>query len=176
MDTLREQVMINQFVSVAGCNHDQAKKMLKNNNWQFQRALSIFFQESPVVGLNPSGRYNPLTTPANTPATPPNFPETLLAFSKFTTSPEIDANNKSNVNVDNDINDNTVNYNSNNNKPLNHLQFNSHLYGVSKIQPQFNHHHHHNVNNANSFTDNGSPAPAALTLDGTSKIQLKELV
>ncbi|XP_076228990.1 UBA-like domain-containing protein 2 isoform X3 [Nomia melanderi] len=59
MDALREQVMINQFVLAAGCAREQAKQLLQAAHWQFE------------------------ITPCNTPATPPNFPDALLAFSKM---------------------------------------------------------------------------------------------
>lgn len=36
MDALRQQAMINQFVNVAGCAVDQAKKLLQAGNWQFE--------------------------------------------------------------------------------------------------------------------------------------------
>ena len=36
MDNLREQVMINQFVLVAGCNVDQARHLLQSSNWNFE--------------------------------------------------------------------------------------------------------------------------------------------
>ncbi len=36
MDNLREQVMINQFVMVAGCHVEQAKQLLQAANWQFE--------------------------------------------------------------------------------------------------------------------------------------------
>lgn len=36
MDSLREQVMINQFVVAAGCAHDQAKQLLQAAHWQFE--------------------------------------------------------------------------------------------------------------------------------------------
>jgi len=84
MDSLREQVMINQFVLVAGCARDQARTILQAAHWQFETALSIFFQESTI---NPATTHlsfgHHQMTPANTPATPPNFPEALLAFSKM---------------------------------------------------------------------------------------------
>ncbi|XP_076336227.1 UBA-like domain-containing protein 2-B isoform X2 [Tachypleus tridentatus] len=63
MESLREQVMINQFVLAAGCAREQAKQLLQAAHWQFE-----------------------ICTPANTPATPPNFPETLLSFSKLSAS------------------------------------------------------------------------------------------
>ncbi|XP_064478993.1 UBA-like domain-containing protein 2 [Ornithodoros turicata] len=88
MDSLREQVMINQFVLAAGCARDQAKQLLQAAHWQFETALSIFFQEATVPSCHPhAGHFNAMCTPANTPATPPNFPDTLMAFSKMTTSP-----------------------------------------------------------------------------------------
>ncbi|XP_033311126.1 uncharacterized protein LOC117211410 isoform X2 [Bombus bifarius] len=48
MDTLREQVMINQFVLAAGCAREQAKQLLQAAHWQFETALSIFFQEAAI--------------------------------------------------------------------------------------------------------------------------------
>ncbi|CAN8002424.1 unnamed protein product [Ixodes hexagonus] len=85
MDSLREQVMINQFVLAAGCARDQAKQLLQAAHWQFETALSIFFQEATVPSCHPhAGHFSAMCTPANTPATPPNFPETLLSFSKMT--------------------------------------------------------------------------------------------
>lgn len=42
MDSLREQVMINQFVVAAGCAHDQAKQLLQAAHWQFEVNAFIF--------------------------------------------------------------------------------------------------------------------------------------
>lgn len=39
MDSLREQVMINQFVSAVGCARDQAKQLLQSSHWQFEVIL-----------------------------------------------------------------------------------------------------------------------------------------
>lgn len=36
MDGLREQVMINQFIMVAGCAREQAKQILQASQWQFE--------------------------------------------------------------------------------------------------------------------------------------------
>lgn len=36
MDSLREQVMINQFVLAAGCAREQAKQLLQAAHWQFE--------------------------------------------------------------------------------------------------------------------------------------------
>jgi len=83
MDGLREQVMINQFVMAAGCASDQAKQILQASQWQFEAALSMFFQEVAV----PHNGYNPISAaPRNTPVTPPNFPDALMAFTKLNTS------------------------------------------------------------------------------------------
>ncbi|KAK4877610.1 hypothetical protein RN001_010116 [Aquatica leii] len=89
MDTaLREQVMINQFVVAAGCAREQAKQLLQAAHWQFETALSIFFQEAaiPSCQTNASAHFGQIMTPCNTPATPPNFPDTLIAFSKMSTN------------------------------------------------------------------------------------------
>lgn len=84
MEELRHQVMINQFVLAAGCAADQAKQLLQGAHWQFETALSTFFQESNI----PSAQHHPhmMCTPSNTPATPPNFPDALAMFSKLRTS------------------------------------------------------------------------------------------
>ncbi|XP_013784832.1 UBA-like domain-containing protein 2 [Limulus polyphemus] len=90
MDSLREQVMINQFVLAAGCARKQAKQLLQAAHWQFETALSIFFQEAAVPNYSQqNGHFNAMCTPANTPATPPNFPETLLSFSKLSASDKL---------------------------------------------------------------------------------------
>lgn len=95
MDNLREQVMISQFVLVAGCHAEQAKQLLLAANWQFETALSMFFQESSIPscrncnGNNPGCHYHPMCAPANTPATPPNFPDALTALSKLSTSDKL---------------------------------------------------------------------------------------
>ncbi|CAG0881743.1 unnamed protein product [Darwinula stevensoni] len=90
MESLREQVMINQFVLAAGCAREQAKQLLQAAHWQFETALSIFFQEAAIPVCNQKSNHsNPLITPANTPATPPNFPEALLSFSKLSTSEKL---------------------------------------------------------------------------------------
>ncbi|CAB4006484.1 UBA-like domain-containing 2 [Paramuricea clavata] len=43
MDALRQQAMINQFVNVAGCAVDQAKKLLQAGNWQFEVSECVCF-------------------------------------------------------------------------------------------------------------------------------------
>lgn len=39
MDTLREEVMVNQFVMAAGCATDQARQLLQSKHWDFQVQL-----------------------------------------------------------------------------------------------------------------------------------------
>ncbi|XP_068434159.1 UBA-like domain-containing protein 2 [Clinocottus analis] len=82
MDELRHQVMINQFVLTAGCAADQAKQLLQAAHWQFETALSSFFQEAHIPGHH----HQMMCTPRNTPATPPNFPEAITMFSKMRAS------------------------------------------------------------------------------------------
>ncbi|XP_057311368.1 UBA-like domain-containing protein 2-B [Hydractinia symbiolongicarpus] len=94
MDGLREQVMINQFVMVAGCAREQAKQLLQATQWQFEAALSVYFQEVAV----PHNNQHSMAAPTNTPATPPNFPDALLAFSKLQTS---ETNSAKRVNTNN---------------------------------------------------------------------------
>lgn len=82
--------MINQFVLAAGCAREQAKQLLQAAQWQFETALSIFFQEAALPGYsNPAAHFGQVCTPCNTPATPPNFPDTLLAFSRMSASDKV---------------------------------------------------------------------------------------
>lgn len=135
MDSLREQVMINQFVLAAGCARDQAKQLLQSTHWQFETALSIFFQEGSVGNCHTNGHYNPMCTPANTPATPPNFPDTLLAFSKMSTSDNkgLSSNSSSNSSMPN------IMYSSANLMPTSNNSMNSRV---------SHHHHNHNLHNS----------------------------
>ncbi|KAJ8253899.1 hypothetical protein COCON_G00205110 [Conger conger] len=83
MDELKHQLLINQFVLTAGCAGDQAKQLLQAAHWQFETALSSFFQETNI----PYSQHHQMTcTPANTPATPPNFPDALAMFSRLKAS------------------------------------------------------------------------------------------
>ncbi|TSZ68969.1 UBA-like domain-containing protein 1 [Bagarius yarrelli] len=86
MDELKHQVMINQFVVIAGCAADQAEQMLRAAHWQFETALSSFFQEANIPY-----NHQMMRTPANTPATPPNFPDALAMFSHLRASESIGA-------------------------------------------------------------------------------------
>ncbi|XP_042890664.1 UBA-like domain-containing protein 2-B [Penaeus japonicus] len=86
---LREQVMINQFVMAAGATREQARQLLQSAHWQFETALSIFFQEAVPNGGASQHHLNHLCTPANTPATPPAFPDALAAFSKMSTQDKL---------------------------------------------------------------------------------------
>ncbi|KAJ8344985.1 hypothetical protein SKAU_G00291780 [Synaphobranchus kaupii] len=89
MDELKHQLMINQFVLTAGCAGDQAKQLLQAAHWQFETALSSFFQETNI----PYSRHHQMMcTPANTPATPPNFPDTLAMFSRLKASESFHGN------------------------------------------------------------------------------------
>ncbi|KPP69952.1 UBA-like domain-containing protein 1-like, partial [Scleropages formosus] len=76
--------MINQFVLTAGCAADQAKQLLQAAHWQFETALSAFFQESSIPYNH--HHHQMMCTPANTPATPPNFPDALTMFSRLKAS------------------------------------------------------------------------------------------
>uniref|UniRef100_A0A1B6C865 Uncharacterized protein n=1 Tax=Clastoptera arizonana TaxID=38151 RepID=A0A1B6C865_9HEMI len=53
-------------------------------------ALSIFFQEAtlPAYSQTAASHFGQVT-PCNTPATPPNFPDALLAFSRMSTGDKL---------------------------------------------------------------------------------------
>ncbi|CAL9692807.1 unnamed protein product [Knipowitschia caucasica] len=79
MEELKRQIMINQFVLTAGCGADQALQCLQAAHWQFETALSSFFQEANVPSPHQM-------LPRNTPATPPSFPEAMAMFSNLRAS------------------------------------------------------------------------------------------
>ncbi|XP_072838619.2 UBA-like domain-containing protein 1 [Pogona vitticeps] len=79
-EELKQQVMVSQFVVAAGCAAEQARQLLQAAHWQYETALSAFFQEASIPYSHPHHQM-PMCTPANTPATPPNFPDTLTMFS-----------------------------------------------------------------------------------------------
>ncbi|CAK9300439.1 unnamed protein product [Gordionus sp. m RMFG-2023] len=91
MDSLREQIMINDFVMAVGCARDQAKQLLQKAHWQFESALSYFFQEIPSHNYlaNSVKYHDDNMPPCNTPSTPPNFSETLNMLSKLSTTSKI---------------------------------------------------------------------------------------
>ncbi|XP_064634119.1 UBA-like domain-containing protein 2-A [Lineus longissimus] len=91
LEILRQQLLITKLMDAACCNGDQAKKLLLATNWHFQAALSLFFQEAAIPSCrNCHGNHHnchlKMCTPQNTPATPPNFPDALMAFSKMSTN------------------------------------------------------------------------------------------
>jgi len=51
MDNLREQVMINQFVLVAGCQAERAKQLLSAAKWQFE----VYIRQ--MVKCGPAGMW-----------------------------------------------------------------------------------------------------------------------
>ncbi|XP_063285084.1 UBA-like domain-containing protein 1 [Pelobates fuscus] len=83
MEQLKQQLLVSQFVLAAGCATDQAEQLLRAAHWQYETALSAFFQESnhPYIP-----HHQMMGTPANTPATPPNFPDALVMFSRLKAS------------------------------------------------------------------------------------------
>jgi len=86
MESLREGVMINQFVQVTGATRDQAVSALSSSKWQLQSALSTYLEESLPPPTKQQGSSLSFMTPANTPATPPHFADTLSLFSTLSTS------------------------------------------------------------------------------------------
>lgn len=83
IEQLKQQLLVSQFVLAAGCATDQAEQLLRAAHWQYETALSAFFQETnhPYIP-----HHQMMGTPANTPATPPNFPDALTMFSRLKAS------------------------------------------------------------------------------------------
>ena len=50
--TLKQQVMLNQFISITGCSVEQSRHLLASANWQYQTALSIFFDDFSILTPN----------------------------------------------------------------------------------------------------------------------------
>ena len=63
---------------------------LSSSQWQLQPALSQYLEESGPVASKDQGKSSSgsslFITPKNTPATPPNFSDTLNMFSSLSTS------------------------------------------------------------------------------------------
>nr|CAD7445938.1 unnamed protein product [Timema bartmani] len=96
--------LLNSVVSTASCErglscHNRLKTAYRNslktetldNLLRIPTALSIFFQEAAIPSC-PQGagpHFGQVCTPCNTPATPPNFPDALLAFSRMSTGEKL---------------------------------------------------------------------------------------
>ncbi|KJE94935.1 hypothetical protein CAOG_05475 [Capsaspora owczarzaki ATCC 30864] len=80
--SLRNQAMMNQFVHATGCTWAYAQTTLEACKWNMEVALSAFYQQiAPPPGMQSQSRYaQQNTTPSNTPATPPQFPDALAGF------------------------------------------------------------------------------------------------
>lgn len=78
--SLRQQVMLNQFVSITGCNYEQAIELLAASNWQYQVGLSLFFDELSMQTKSAT------IVPCSTPVTPPNLDFLEKAFAKLSSS------------------------------------------------------------------------------------------
>jgi len=86
---LRQQLLITQFINICGGTREQAIHLMTEANWNFDGALSLFFREVQICPPpTQNNNFQPFT-PRNTPATPPNFPETLELFHKLRTSESI---------------------------------------------------------------------------------------
>jgi hypothetical protein len=90
-DLLKQHVLINHFTNATGCNNEQAAQLLTQCAWNFEMALSLFFQETTIAGQHSSCQgINPLCAPCNTPATPPSFESALAALSKLGCTTPVD--------------------------------------------------------------------------------------
>ena len=87
---LRQQVSINQFINICGGTREQAFQILCEAKWNFEVALSLFLREAQLcTAPSTQNNFQPFRAPRNTPATPPNFPETLELFHKLHTNDTI---------------------------------------------------------------------------------------
>ncbi|CAF0851735.1 unnamed protein product, partial [Brachionus calyciflorus] len=49
--SLKQQVTLNQFMSITGTNLEQSIQILQSSNWQYQSALSVFFGDISLTKL-----------------------------------------------------------------------------------------------------------------------------
>uniref|UniRef100_A0ABD2XL31 C2H2-type domain-containing protein n=1 Tax=Trichogramma kaykai TaxID=54128 RepID=A0ABD2XL31_9HYME len=72
-NTLREQVMINQFMLAAGCASEQAKQLLQAAHWQFEvDGIEYIFSRSRDTFMPPGTRRNTFWTERNSRMIQPN--------------------------------------------------------------------------------------------------------
>lgn len=90
---LRQQDMLNQFISIADCSIEQACYLLSSSNWQYQVALNTFFDDTTrtnsgenKIPINKISNSFTVNAPKNTPVTPPNIDFLEKAFSKLNSS------------------------------------------------------------------------------------------
>ncbi|CAF1168189.1 unnamed protein product [Rotaria sp. Silwood1] len=105
-ETLAHLVIINQMTATTGCTHEQAKQLLISTDYRLEAAINLFFDERTMP--IPCCKFSELMTPANTPATPPNFPETLLSLNKLTTLSATPPSSTTIVSNDNQISSTTT--------------------------------------------------------------------
>jgi len=83
-NNLREQVMVNQFMIATGCTKEQSRQLLQSCRWEFEMALSSFFQEASAAHMHRihagGAPFGTMAAPTNTPATPPSFGDVLLTL------------------------------------------------------------------------------------------------
>ncbi|CAF1423754.1 unnamed protein product [Rotaria sp. Silwood1] len=91
-ESLSHYIIINEMVSKTGCTHEQAEQFLISTKWRLQAAIELFFNERTIP--IPCCKFSELLAPANTPVTPPNFPETLLSLGKLSTSENLPNDNQ----------------------------------------------------------------------------------
>jgi len=81
-DSLRQQLLISHMAHVTGIGPDEARILLNRHSWQLEPALSAWF--SPDNHHPPTSF--PMATrlcPTNTPATPPQLMDAMLAMQKL---------------------------------------------------------------------------------------------
>lgn len=88
---LKQQVMLNQFMSITGTNLEQSIQILQSTNWQYQTALSLFFGD---ISLNKNCPNQSPICPCSTPVTPPNMEFMEKAFSKLNSTQSSNSNSE----------------------------------------------------------------------------------
>ncbi|XP_063727700.1 uncharacterized protein LOC134855188 isoform X2 [Symsagittifera roscoffensis] len=81
LQLIKQQMITNEFVRATGYNQDQAVRILNHFKWDYQAAVSDFFDEVRVIKENSQQQTSVAFPPHNTPLTPPAFPsEMTLSF------------------------------------------------------------------------------------------------
>ncbi|XP_075256411.1 uncharacterized protein LOC142348795 isoform X2 [Convolutriloba macropyga] len=149
LELIRQQMMTNEFVRATGYPQDQAVRILAHFKWDYEAAVSDFFDEVKVVKQNSNSSQASAFPPHNTPLTPPAFPSDMtLSFNHlFTTdSPNSSMTTSASGNFNTSHINNSAHY-FNNNHLQHQISLNSgmehhHLNHLSSPPPSHNNNNH----------------------------------
>jgi len=158
LDLIRQQMITNEFTRVTGYPQDQAVRILAHFKWDYQAAVSDFFDEVKVIKQSGNQAASAGFPPHNTPLTPPAFPPDMtLSFNHLLTdSPNSLSSHNSSM------------YNQQQQLSLNSsMDKSNHHYNVSTPPPH---------NNNNSCCDQYASASLSPLAGASSPIQYQRTI